>query len=543
MKENRYLFLYFFIFAIVGYCAALWISLDHLEGIPHVQDEIVYDYQAKLISQGKLWEPEALPRAAHSFEFVINSGGRRFGIFPNGWPAVLAIGKLAFAPWAVNPFLHGITVILAALLAFEIGGRKAAYITAPIAALNPALVIMAASRMSHTLSALLALVALRCAVGKQRRAEIMGFGCSIGYLFLTRPMDGLIVFVVLSCLLLYRYRRDVFKWLPALLPIVICLLLLGVQNRIFTGRWTQFVQDYYFATESPPYPGDSFRYSDTCNKLGFGKDRGCFPTMGTYGHTPQKAWEATKINMRTALRLWFGVPLLSLVALSGVFFFRRKAFSAVAVGLLFLTALLYSLYWYRGTCFGARFYHIAAPPFVILTAFGISGACDLFFKNKPHVRRLAAPIAATMFLVPCFRTFVTTATELEGYWGVDHRLARLEKEWPVNESPVFMVAYEYPLVTQIHSINTVGEAFVAPFWLRRGMWFPRENSRFTYVEYQAELVEEIITEYPNRQYYLLVLGATRRDVSAIPIGSLPERRISPKKDLPLPTFPALLKKQ
>ena len=85
--------------AAVGVSIASAISLFALDGIPHVQDEVAYQLQARLLTELRLWELERLPRAAYPFEFVINEAGRRYGIFPNGWPdGPMADGPVA--SWA-----------------------------------------------------------------------------------------------------------------------------------------------------------------------------------------------------------------------------------------------------------------------------------------------------------------------------------------------------------------------------------------------------------------------------------------------------------
>ncbi|MBW2295910.1 MAG: hypothetical protein JRG94_27025 [Deltaproteobacteria bacterium] len=195
----------------VGAGIACAISLFVLDGIPHVQDEVVYQLQARLLTELRLWEVERLPRAAYPFEFVINEAGRRYGIFPNGWPAVLALGTAVGAPWLVNPLLHGLTVFLGARFSARLIGPRGGLFAAPLLALNPGLLLLASSRMSHTLCALLAVIALTC-TQKATRAGALGLGFALAGLILTRPLDGLIATSVFLPLAFIQRPVRVWSW-------------------------------------------------------------------------------------------------------------------------------------------------------------------------------------------------------------------------------------------------------------------------------------------------------------------------------------------
>ena len=54
-------------------------SVFVLQGIPHIQDETVYLFQAKVFAMGKLY---AIPNKLGEFfdyEFIINEGGKWYG--------------------------------------------------------------------------------------------------------------------------------------------------------------------------------------------------------------------------------------------------------------------------------------------------------------------------------------------------------------------------------------------------------------------------------------------------------------------------------
>jgi len=116
--------------------------------------------------------------------------------FPPGWPALLALGELLGAPWLVNPILGAAVPVLVWAIARHWADEAVARLAVVVAALSPAVWIMAASRMSHT-SALVALGAVAL-VAMRRPAGIRYWalgGLAAAYVVLARPLDALLVAV------------------------------------------------------------------------------------------------------------------------------------------------------------------------------------------------------------------------------------------------------------------------------------------------------------------------------------------------------------
>ena len=145
--------------AVLAVAVALWTALVPLEGVPHLQDEVIYTLQARALAGGGLGWPSPDPLVTGGYHFVLDVGGTRYGVFPTGWPAVLALGEGLGLGVAVNPLLHGVTVLVGTGLV-RAARAPAAWLAAPLLALSPALLLQAGSTMSHTLTGLLALTAL-----------------------------------------------------------------------------------------------------------------------------------------------------------------------------------------------------------------------------------------------------------------------------------------------------------------------------------------------------------------------------------------------
>jgi len=496
--------------ALVGTLAAAALALGPLDGVPHVQDEIVYQFQARLLSEGRLWDAEITPRAAYHFEFIINEDGRRWGVFPNGWPLVLAVGTLLGVPWLINPLLHGLTVLVGGLLAYRVREVRAARIVSPLLAICPALVLLAASRMSHTLCALLALISVYLVLTREpstRSALLVGAG--VGFLLLTRPLDAVIVGIVVGGLAVWRSRRASLRWWPAAIPVAVALLLVAGQNALLTGDWATLPQQYWFAHGKPPVIS-GFRYTDVCNSLGFGDEKGCFATFGSYGHTVPKAAASIRINTDLALQLWFGAWPLALLCVPAFFNVGRGRALAVATGVLWAVLMgAYALYWYHGACYGARFYHSAAPLAVILLGLGT--------ERLLRLRDLPWLLGLVPLLVFGWR-LSWIEPELQRYWAVDDRLHEVVDNWD-GEPAVLFVAYDpHEHVGELR--RTAQFIRYTPF-LRRGMWVTLENPRIHFAEFHPEVVAAVRRKYPDRPAYVLMLASKREDDRLIPLSKLP----------------------
>ncbi len=527
--------------ALVGVLVACWLALVPLEGVAHIQDEVVYELQARLLSEGRLWEPARLPRAAHVFHFVWNEAptaafpqGRRFGIFPNGWPAVLAVGVAVGLPWLVAPLLHGLTVLVGAGLAGRVGGRRAASLAAPLLAFSPGLLLQAGSRLSHALCALLALAAVALVHGGLDRPEpvkpgrALAVGALLGLLLLTRPLDAVVVGGVLGAWVLgtslWGARRHPLAWWPTVAAVAVAVALVLVQNHAYTGAWSRFPQDAWFALGEPPFRSDAFRYAPGCNALGFGPEHGCEPTMGSLGHTPAKAWQGIRHNATLAATLWLGGLPLPLVALGAARESRTRPLVLLAALLWAGLAAAYGLYWYAGTSLGARFHHAAAPLVIVAVALGAAAVTT----------RLRLPAAAgLLLLLPMVLRLSAALPELPGYWGVDGRMQAFEQSWQGGPA-LMLVAYGAPYRQDAPLPETLGDTVQYSALQRRALWIERRDGPLVYAELQPELVDATRAAWPDLPAYLLVLRADPADDSVQP---LPAFDGVQQPDLPLPQDP------
>ena len=72
------------------------------ENLPHLEDEMTYIWQAKVISGGNLLIPSPPSPGSFLVPFVIDYQGWRFGKYPLGFPVLLGPSRKSFIGYTLN---------------------------------------------------------------------------------------------------------------------------------------------------------------------------------------------------------------------------------------------------------------------------------------------------------------------------------------------------------------------------------------------------------------------------------------------------------
>ncbi|HEX3127495.1 MAG TPA: hypothetical protein VH394_09200 [Thermoanaerobaculia bacterium] len=504
-------------FALLGVALARLIASLSLADVPHVMDEIAYGFQARMFAGGHFTAPLRLPRPAFAMWFV-DDRVRTFSIFPPGWPAVLAVGVLLRATAWVNPILHGATTLIVAGSARRLGGEerggRAAVFASALYGLSPQALLLAASLMSHTLVAFTAAVVLamglRLARPNPSPLHAAALGTALGLVAATRPLCAVALGIAAALFLVFASRRRTLRPVHVAAvagPAVVLVALLGAYNAHITGNPLRFPQEAYFDEHVSPVDHPIFRYGPGCNRLGFGPGHGC-EALPDGMHTVKHAVWNTKVNLTAWLWLAGGGSLAFLLAPLAFVERRDRWARAIVLSVIPTVILLYGLYWYAGTCYGARFYHAALPSLLLLAALGLDSVAD--------TRRSAASVLLAVFLAVNGVTGWLAAREVSRlYWGTDDRFARLAAEWDQPPALV-LVAFapgtpigRYRYTSFLHKV-TWAENIRALSAL--GLNSPNLDGPVVFARYHPGLMSEIRTRYPDRQLWLYLTGVGSRDL-------------------------------
>src|SRR5262249_8007122 len=115
------------------------------------------------------------------------------GLYFAGYPALLALGWLAGAPWIVNPIIGAITVGLLVLLGRALSAPSTGLIAAALATVSPFVRIQSAGMMTHPAVLLFVTAALLLLVywiQRESRAYALGAGIALGVVLNVRPYEA-----------------------------------------------------------------------------------------------------------------------------------------------------------------------------------------------------------------------------------------------------------------------------------------------------------------------------------------------------------------
>lgn len=345
--------------AITGF-----VTQEIFEAIPHLEDEIAYVWQAKVLASGHLTAPTPPHPKSYLVPFVVDYEGVRFAKYPLGWPIVLALGVwLDLRAW-VNPLLAGLGIWLTYRLGKRLFGEVVGLLAAGLTLTSPFFLMNSGSLLSHplglVLSASFALCWLEAFEGRPGRARwpaSVAAGFSLGYLFFTRPWSAIAVGLPFGLHGLYLLRRGdadtrrrllVLAGVAAIFPMLHLLWQYLVTGDPFMNPYTLW------------WPYD---------KVGFGPGHG----RSESGHTLYKAYINTRHSLKVGAMDLFGWGPYSWIFLPFGLWAARQNGKALLVSSVFPSLVtVYLAYWIGSWLFGPRYFYEGLFSLTILSAAGIA---------------------------------------------------------------------------------------------------------------------------------------------------------------------------
>ena len=222
------------------------LSFKLFQGIPHLDDAVASLFQAKVFASGNITLP--LPEHAEFFRvfgvLAAESGlDHQVGMYPPGWPLLLAVGQIVGIPWIVNPILGGLLAVFTGRLGRELFSEDVGRMAAILCLCSPFLGVLHATHLSHTATALGGVVAWWAGIRMVRTGQLrwgLIAGLVLGLAFLCRPLTAAVCGVGLGLgLLFYVKPVDLLRsWKPILAAVIIVLGAAGTQlafNKASTG--------------------------------------------------------------------------------------------------------------------------------------------------------------------------------------------------------------------------------------------------------------------------------------------------------------------
>lgn len=324
---------------------------------PLLIDEIIQVWQARVLASGRLWVPTPEFPEFTAAMHLVDHDGRRFGQFPIGGPAMLALGALLRLEWLVGPLFGAASAMLVWALYRTIEPRPSVALAAALLfVLAPFTVFMAGSHMNHvtTLTWLLvAMLGLARATGSGTPRWSAGLLCGLGLgvAATIRPVDAVAFALPAAAWLGWQAAttRRFGTFLASGVGVAVPVALLLLANAATTGHPLLFGYTVMW---------------------GSAHDLGFHTTPWGDVHTPMAGLELLSLYfLRLQLYLFEApIPALLPAAVALVLTPRLAGFDRYLLVSGGLVVGLYWMYWHDGFFLGPRFMYPLLPLLALWTA-------------------------------------------------------------------------------------------------------------------------------------------------------------------------------
>lgn len=371
--------------AVLALGLYLLVARAVFSGRPLLIDEIVQVFQARILTGGHLTVPAAAHPEFFSSFHVVEQGGRVYGQFPIGGPAMLALGTLLGAEWLVGPLFGALAVLGFGALVSRIEPRRGVALGATLLfALAPFAVFMSGSHMNHvtTLCWLMAgcYWLSRAVSDKARIGDGVLTGLCFGIAAAIRPADALAFALPAGIWLLARAIRGrrVGVLLGSGLGIALPILVLLWVNLRTTGTPLRFGYTVLW---------------------GRAHDLGFHATPWGPVHTPARGLELLNLYFLRLQSYLFEAGGPSLLPAAGALALTRtlRPFDRYLLAGSGLVAAGYFAYWHDGFYLGPRFLYPLLPVLALWTA-RLPAAIRERFGSGPALRTVSVALAVAVLL-------------------------------------------------------------------------------------------------------------------------------------------------
>ncbi len=368
---------------LLGILTSALVAEVVFERMPHIEDEIAYVWQARLIAAGKLTIPTPPDPKSFLVPFVVDYNGQRFGKYPLGWPAVLALGERLGVRFLVNPLLAGLGVWLTYLLGKRVFSEKIALLATGLTVISPFFLMNSGTLLSHPLGLVFSsLFALAWLDGfgepeaPRRWLPTLGAGLALGGLALTRPFTAVAIGFPFALHGLYLFVRGDRR---LRLHLITLGLVAGAVSSLHL-LWQ------YIATGDPFF--NLYTLWWPYDKVGFGPGYG----VREQGHTLDMAFLNTGYSLLVGAQDLFGWSYFSWIFLPFGICAARKNGKALLLGSVFPSmVIIYLAYWIGAYLFGPRYFYEGLYSLTLLSAAGIASLAGWPLFQLPEPQAQAAP--------------------------------------------------------------------------------------------------------------------------------------------------------
>jgi hypothetical protein len=429
--HSRYWYAGILIVCAAALVLAAYISSYVVEGIPHVEDEVAYIFQAKALALGRFSVPTPPIPDPFWTSFVLDYHGQRFGKYTFGWPLLLSLGVILNQLWLPNALLGALGLLLTFLIGRDLYEARTGLLAAALGLTCAGFLAESSLFFSHPASMVFGALAVWRAIhlgktNKTRDALIVGL--AMGYVFLIRPFAAAGLGLPLALFLIHMHYAGHKPDLRNLL--ILAAAAIGLSSLLF-WQWAVETGSPFLNPYAILWPYDT---------PGFGPDH------GVGGYTTVNMINNLKYNLETLGLNLFGYPgYLNLLPLSLALIFDRRQLWNYRFLFIFLSLVaVYAFYWnYGGHNAGfPRYYFDALPYLLLLSARGITLAVDWLKANyarwwwAPYGLLIGLTIYAALYRLP------PALLTLKDKYGIDSRPLQVVQKAGLTHALVFIEGFD-----------------------------------------------------------------------------------------------------
>lgn len=364
--------------SILGIIFSFLVADRVFERIPHLEDEIAYVWQARVISEGELTVETPPEPKKFLVPFVVDYEGRRFGKYPLGWPAVLAVGVKLGIRGLINPLLAGLGLWFIYRLSKQLMGETVGLLSAGLTLFSPFFLMNSGSLLSHPLGLVLSagfVIAWWDVFSDPESpggwlAVVTG-ASALGVFALSRPYSAIAVAVPFGFHGIYLLARGPHptRW-----------------RVLAFGGIALMIASIYFLWQYA-VTGDPFLNPYTLwwsyDKVGFGPGIG----VTKQGHNLDIARVNTRFSLWVGSSDMFGWPIFSWVFLPfGLWAARRNKRVLLTASVFLSLVVFYLAYWIGSWLFGPRYYYEGFYSLTLISAGGIAFLAGWPISNNESLK-------------------------------------------------------------------------------------------------------------------------------------------------------------
>jgi hypothetical protein len=373
--------------------AFLWATFLHLflfDGIPHVTDEISHLFQSKILLTGRLFAvAPPCPELFIQHHIYITTEGKWFSIYPPGHSTLLAIMGVIGIKGLLSPICFAVSTAAVGWLAHQFMPVWTARRLVLLFVLSPLNWLLGGSFMSHftfmaffTVGLVFFTLLARPAIKSTARfAHGLLAGIFLGYSSLIRPQDvvlatamtGVVVLIISPRAIPRLLVRSVWLFPGLMLPVLYLL----IWNHFQYG--TSLALGYAHSVETVNHMLKP--------RFGFSESFGPMESIHI------TAWTLLRMN-----KVLLGWPTAFLILPFALWPGRTDRRAVAAMVAASLVVGFYFFYFYHGTEYEARFYHVAVPTLLYLVIRGIDHFSELINFRPPSGHNVCVLVIAACWL-------------------------------------------------------------------------------------------------------------------------------------------------